>query len=215
MFNTQNIIEGGGLLAIALVIFAESGILLGLFLPGDTLLLTAGLFAGQGKLPLLWLLAVVIASAIAGYEIGYMFGKRAGPKIFKRKDGILLRKDYVESTNKFLLKYGILTVIGARFIAHVRTFVSVIAGAAAMNRMNYFVCNVAGAILWGGGLVLVGYWLGSSVPNIDRYFFPILVIGLVLIYGAAIWGLAKSPSRRRTLAKGIKEDWNYYFRHKG
>src|SRR4051812_39396486 len=106
VFNVNDILQTGGLVAVGAIVFAESGILLGLFLPGDTLLLTAGLFAGQGKLPLFWLLAVVIISAIAGYQVGYIFGERAGPKLFKRKDGILLREDYINKTRQFLDKYG-------------------------------------------------------------------------------------------------------------
>lgn len=212
MLNAEHIVQVGGLLAVGLIIFAESGILLGLFLPGDTLLLSAGLFAGQGKLSLGWLLAVIIFSAVIGYEVGYAFGERLGPKIFRRKDGILLRKDYINKTREFFLKYGPITVIAARFVAHVRTFVSIIAGAASMNRKLYFSCNVAGAVLWGGGLTLIGYWLGANVPNIDRYFFPFIIVGLVLIYSAVVWGLAKSPERRAALKKGLKEDWNYYFR---
>ena len=214
MFNTEHIIQVGGLLAIGLIIFSESGILLGLFLPGDTLLLTAGLFAGQGKLPLTWLLGIVIVSAIAGYEVGYIFGERIGPKIFKRKDGILLRQDYTLATRRFFEKYGPITVVLARFIAHVRTFVSVIAGAAGMDKVTYFFYNVLGAVLWGGGLTLIGYWLGSRVPNVDRYFFPVIIISVILLYVIAIWGIVRSPNRRRALMKGLKEDWNYFVRGK-
>jgi membrane-associated protein len=212
MFNVNDILQTGGLLAVAAIVFAESGILLGLFLPGDTLLLTAGLFAGQGKLPLAWLLIVVIVSAIAGYQVGYIFGERAGPKLFKRKDGILLREDYIDKTRNFLQKYGALTVLIARFIAHVRTFVSLIAGAGKMDKRQYFIFNVIGAILWGGGLTLLGYWLGSAIPHIDRFFFPALVISLVVIYSFVVWEVARSPDRRRSLRKGLKEDWDYFVR---
>lgn len=214
MFNTEHIVQAGGLLAIAAIVFAESGILLGLFLPGDTLLLTAGLFAGHHKLPIVWLLAVVIVSAIAGYEVGYSFGKRLGPKLFRRDDGIILRKDYIQKTRGFFDKYGAITVVAARFIAHIRTFVSLIAGAGHMNRRSYFIYNTIGAVLWGGSLTLIGYWLGNTVPNIDRYFFPVVLGGLVILYTIAIWGVAKSPDRRRALRKGLREDWNYFFGHK-
>jgi len=214
MFNTEHIIQAGGLIAIGLIIFAESGLLLGLFLPGDTLLLTAGLFAGQGKLPLFWLLLIVIVSAIVGYEVGYSFGERIGPKVFKRKDGLLLRQDYIEGTQKYFNKYGPMTVVGARFIAHVRTVVSIVAGAGKMNKRAYFIYNVIGALVWGGGLTLIGYWLGSSVSDIDRYFFPVIIVGIIVLYGVVFLGIAKSPSRRAALKKGLKEDWDYYFRHR-
>ncbi|MBX4188568.1 DedA family protein [Candidatus Saccharibacteria bacterium] len=212
MLNVNDIIQAGGLLAVGLIIFAESGLLLGFFLPGDTLLLTAGLFAGKDKLPLGWLLVTVILAAIIGYQVGYDIGEKIGPKLFTRKDGILFREDYVVRTRAFLEKYGAATVVLARFIAHVRTLVSVIASAGQMNKRKYFLYNVLGAVLWGGGLVLLGFLLGSQVPNIDHYFFPVIIILLVVIYLVSIWELAKSPQRRATLRKGLREDWQYFFK---
>lgn len=214
MFDVETIIQTGGLLIICLIVFAESGILLGFFLPGDTLLLTAGLFAGQGKLPLGWLLLLVTISAIVGYQVGYMFGERIGPKIFRRQDGILLRRDYIDKTRRFFEKYGAVTVVAARFIAHIRTFVSVIAGAGGMDKRSYLIYNVVGAVLWVVSLTLLGYWLGSSVPDIDRYFFPVIIAGLIIAYSLAIWGLLKSPARRHNLRKGLKEDIDYFFKRK-
>jgi membrane-associated protein len=214
VFDVHNIVQAGGILAVAAIIFAESGLLIGFLLPGDTLLLTAGLFAGQHKIALLPLIFSVIIAAIIGYQVGYVFGERAGPRLFKRKSGILLREDYIRSTNEFFEKYGPVTVVAARFIAHVRTFVSVIAGAGKMDKRAYLTYNIIGAVLWGGGLTLVGYWLGSSIPNIDRYFFPIIIGGLVIIYVVSFWGLAKSPSRRAAVKKGLKEDFDYFIRGK-
>lgn len=211
MFDVQNLVQTGGILAVALIIFAESGLLLGFFLPGDTLLLTAGLFSGQHKLPLIPLIISVVLAAIVGYQVGYIFGERAGPKLFKRKSGILLREDYIDKTNDYFKKYGPATIVVARFIAHVRTFVSVIAGAGRMDKRKYFIYNVIGAVLWGGGITLLGYWLGSTVSNVDRYFFPVIIGGLIIIYAATVWGLAKSPSRRAALKKGLKEDFDYFF----
>jgi membrane-associated protein len=189
--------------------------LVGLFLPGDTLLLTAGLFAGQGKLPLLPLLLMVIIAGTAGYETGYLLGQRAGPKVFKRKNGLLLREDYIGQTEEFFKKHGAIAIVVARFIAHVRTLVPVIAGAGSMDRRRFFITNLAGAVLWGSGVTMLGYGLGSQIPNVDKYFFPALVLGLVLIYTVTLWSLAKSPERRKTIRKGLKEDFDYYFRHKG
>jgi membrane-associated protein len=215
MLNVNDIIQAGGLLAVGFIIFAESGLLIGFFLPGDTLLLAAGLFASQGKLPLGWLLITVILAAVIGYQVGYKIGEKAGPKVFKRKGGILFREDYVERTNLFLAKYGGATVVAARFIAHVRTFVSVIAGAGRMNKREYLIYNILGATLWGAGITLLGYLLGNTVPNIDKYFLPFIIIALVIIYIAAFWGLAKDPARRRAFRQGIQEDIDFFFRHKG
>jgi membrane-associated protein len=213
MPDAHTIIQTGGILAVAAIIFAESGLLIGFFLPGDTLLLTAGLFAGQGKIPLGWLIVTVVFAAIIGYQIGYILGERIGPKLFYRNDGILLRKDYIQKTEKFFEKYGAVTIVVARFIAHVRTFVSVIAGAGHMNKKTYFAYNVIGAVLWGSGMVLIGYWLGNTFSDIDRYFFPAIIGGLAVIYVATFWGLVKSPKRRAAVKKGLGEDFNYFFRN--
>lgn len=210
--DVNTIIETGGLLAIGLIIFAESGILLGLFLPGDSLLIAAGLFAANGKLPIAWLIPIIIIAAIVGYEVGYAFGERAGPKIFKRKDGFLFREEYIGRTEKFFTKYGALTVLGARFIAHVRTLVSVIAGTSHMNRKKFTFFNILGSILWGGGLTLLSYWLGSRVPNVDKYIIPAVIVSLVILYAFTIWKLAQTPEKRRNLKKGLKEDFDYFFR---
>ena len=214
MLDVHNIIQTGGILAVAAIVFAESGLLIGFFLPGDTLLLTAGLFSGQHKLPLVPLIISVIVAATIGYQVGYIFGERLGPKLFKRRSGILLRADYINSTAEYFKKYGPATLVAARFVAHVRTFVSVIAGAARMDKAAYLTYNVIGAVLWGGGLTLLGYWLGSHIPHINNYFFPVIVVGLVVIYAATFWGLAKSPARWAAVKKGLKEDYDYFFRGK-
>ncbi len=214
MFDINHLVQAGGLLAVGFIIFAESGILLGFFLPGDTLLFTAGFLAGQGKLSIDWLIIVVIITAIVGYQVGYYIGERLGPQVFKRKDGILFREEYLEKTEVFFDKYGPVTVVFARFIAHVRTFVSVIAGAGQMNKVKYFIYNVVGAVLWGGGLTMVGYILGNRVPNIDKIIFPVIIGALVIFYAVVLYGFAKSPQRRHNFRKGIKDDWNYIFNRK-
>jgi membrane-associated protein len=214
MFNSEHIVQTGGLLAISLMIFAESGLLVGIVLPGDSLLLAAGVFAGKGKLPILWLIVLVIISAIIGYEVGYSIGRRIGPRLFKRNDGFLFRKEYIDRTRIFFEKYGLATLVAARFIANVRTLVSAIAGASRMNRFHYFIYNVIGAVLWGGGVTLLGYWLGSNVPNIDKYIIPAVIVALLVLYAVTVWQLTKSPERRHNLKKGLKEDWNYFFRSK-
>ena len=212
MFNVDEIIRTGGLLVIALMIFAESGLLVGIILPGDSLLLAAGVFAGRGKLPIEWLVPLVILAAIIGYEVGYSIGKRIGPRLFKRNDGFLFRAEYMEKTESFFTKYGAVTLIGARFIANVRTIVSAIAGASNMDRRKYTTYNVIGAILWGGGVTMLGYWLGANVPNIDKYIIPAVIVALALLYAVTLWHLARTPEKRLKLRKGLREDFNYFFR---
>jgi membrane-associated protein len=214
VFNVDEIIKTGGLLVIALMIFAESGLLVGIILPGDSLLLAAGVFAGRGKLPIEWLLPLVIIAAIIGYEVGYTIGQRIGPKLFKRKDGFLFREDYMNKTEEFFDKYGPVTLVMARFIANVRTLVSAIAGASNMDRRKYTTYNVIGAVLWGGGVTLLGYWLGANVPNIDKYIIPAVIVALAALYAVTLWHLARTPEKRHKLRRGLKEDFDYFFRRK-
>ncbi len=214
MFNVDEIIRTGGLLVIALMIFAESGLLIGIILPGDSLLLAAGVFAGRGKLPIEWLLPMVIIAAILGYEVGYTIGQRIGPRLFKRKDGFLFREEYITKTEQFFGKYGAVTLVLARFVANVRTLVSAIAGASNMNRRKYTTYNIIGAVLWGGGVTLLGYWLGANVPNIDKLIIPAVIIALVIVYAITLWHVARTPEKRRNLKKGLAEDFNYFFRNK-
>jgi membrane-associated protein len=134
MINVDSILQGGGLLAVALIIFAECGLLLGFFLPGDTLLIAAGVFAAQGKLPIALLLPIVAIAAIAGYQVGYLIGERAGPRVFKRKDGLLFREEYVDRAQDFFTRHGGKAILLARFIAVVRTFVPLVAGIGIIQR---------------------------------------------------------------------------------
>jgi membrane-associated protein len=216
VLNVNHLIQSSSeviaLLLITFMIFAESGLLVGIVLPGDSLLLAAGVFAGKGKLPIGWLLVLVIFAAIIGYEVGYSIGKRIGPKLFKRNDGFLFREEYIGRTRIFFEKYGLATIVLGRFVANVRTIVSAIAGASQMNRTKYFVYNVIGAVLWGGGVTLLGYWLGTNVPNIDHYIIPAVIVGLILMYALALWKLGQTPAKRQKLKKGLKEDFDYFFR---
>ena len=210
-FSPEHIIQSGGLIAIGLIIFSECGLLVGLLFPGDSLLLVAGLFAAQGKLPLGWLLATVILASIIGYQVGYRIGERLGPKMFKRQEGILFRREYIKKTRDFFERYGKITIVLIRFVAHARTFASLVAGAGQMDKRSYFIYNVIGGFLWGAGLTLVGYVLGTSVPNIDKYFIPAILGFLVLFYSVVLWELLKSPTRRQNLWSGLKSDLRYIF----
>lgn len=211
MFDVDAIIKAGGLLAITLIVFAESGLLVGIILPGDSLLLAAGVFAGRGHLPLDWLILLIILASIVGYEVGYSFGKKIGPKMFSRKDGFLFKEEYLGRTEKFFNRYGAITLVVGRFVAHVRTLIPLIAGAGSMDRRKFFSFNVIGALLWGGGLTLLGYFLGARVPNIDYYIIPAVIFTLVVLYGFTLWHLLKTPQKRRDLKAGLKQDWNYFF----
>lgn len=186
MLDVTHLIQSGGLLLIGFIIFAETGLLVGFFLPGDTLLFTAGFFAAQGKLNLAVLLVVVIVAAIIGNEVGYEIGHRTGKRIFKKKDGVLFREEYIERAETFYEKHGGKTIILARFVPVIRTFSAVVAGVGNMPRMKFFIYNVVGAILWCVSVTLLGYWLGSKIPNIDKYLLPIIILAMLFSFSPTI-----------------------------
>lgn len=178
--NIDKVIIGGGLIAIGATVFAESGLLIGFFLPGDTLLFGAGIIAAQGTLNIYWLLLVVIIAAIVGDNVGYSIGRRTGKRLFKKNDSILFRKEHIEKAELFYEKHGGKTIIMARFIPVVRTFAPMVAGMGKMSRQRFMLFNIVGGILWGGGLTLAGFWFGSKVPWVEQYITPI-ILGVVLI----------------------------------
>ena len=210
-FDSEQIIQSGGLLLIALMIFAESGLLFGFIFPGDTLLLAAGFFAGQGKLPIVWLIAVVVVAAILGDNVGYRIGRRLGPKVFKRQNGLLFRKDYIKKTQDFYNRHGGKTIVVARFIAYIRTFAPVVAGMGKMQWQRFAFYNMFGGILWGAGLPLLGYVIGSSFPQADKYFIWSLVITANVFAVLVLVHILRNPEVRRRLKEQIGEDWKHYF----
>lgn len=168
-----------GVLGVALIVFAESGILIGLLLPGDSLLFTAGLLAAQELLPIAPLIGAVIVAAIAGDAVGYWFGARTGPALFKRDDSRLFKRAHLAKATAFYEAHGGRTIVLARFIPIVRTFAPIVAGASGMTYRRFVTFNVAGAAIWGGGVTLLGYILGNTIPSIDRYLLP--AIGVIVL----------------------------------
>ncbi len=207
--SIDKIILGGGLIAIGATVFAESGLLIGFFLPGDTLLFGAGILASQGTLPIGWLLVVVIVSAIVGDNVGYSIGHRTGKKIFSKKDSILFRHEHIEQAEKFYETHGGKTIIMARFIPIVRTFAPVVAGIGNMSRRRFLVFNAIGGALWGGGVTLAGYWFGSRVPWVEHYITPV-ILGVVAlsVIGSSVHILRDRTTRDLLIAKirrGVKK----------
>lgn len=204
MFNVDTIISSGGILIISAIIFAESGLLVGFFLPGDTLLFGAGLAASQGKFSLIWLIVSVVLAAIIGDNVGYSIGRRAGPRIFKKEDGILFRQEYLQKSEEFYEKHGGKTIILARFTPIVRTFAPVVAGAGKMPREKFMFYNIIGGILWGGGMSLLSYTIGGRIPHLDKYIelviFGVMAISLLLAFGHIL----KDKKTRALLVTAIK-----------
>ena len=186
----------GGLIAIGGIIFAESGLLIGFFLPGDTLLFPAGFFAAQGKLPLAGVIISAFIGSVIGNEVGYVIGKKSGPRIFRKKDGIVFRQEYLTKSEAFYEKHGGKTIILARFMPIVRTFAPLVAGVGNMDRKKFTLYNIIGGGLWVISTVLLGYWLGSKIPNIDHYILPAVAVAMLFTFGPTIVHLAKDERLR-------------------
>lgn len=204
MFNVEHLIQSGGILLVAFIVFAESGLLVGFFLPGDTLLFTAGFFASQGALNLPLLILAVVTAAIVGDNVGYSIGRRTGHRIFKKEDGIFFHKDNIERAEAFYQAHGGKTIVLARFVPVVRTFVPVIAGVGKMPRKTFFIYNIIGGIVWGAGITLLGFWLGSKVDNVEKYILPVFLLATLATFGPALYHLLKDADNRERIAKKLK-----------
>jgi len=161
------------------ILFVETGLFVGFFLPGDSLLVTAGIFAGQNVVPVQWLLIPGILCAIIGDQLGYWIGRTAGPAIYKKEDSFLFRRSHLLRAHDFYEKYGGRAVILARFVPIIRTFCPPVAGAAGMPYSRYLLFDIFGGVFWVGSMVLGGYLLGSRVPNIGKYLH--FVIGGIIL----------------------------------
>lgn len=178
--DPQNLLVTFGLIGLFLIVFAESGLLIGFFLPGDSLLFTAGLFSAQGTLSLPVVLVGCFAAAVAGDQVGYAFGKRVGPAIFRRPDSRFFRQEYVDKAQGFFEKYGAKTIVLARFVPIVRTFAPIVAGVGTMTYRTFVTYNVLGGFLWAIGVTMVGFLLGELIPDIDTYLLPIIAVIIVI-----------------------------------
>ena len=197
--NLSEFIVTIGYIGLFAVIFAETGLFLGFFLPGDSLLFVAGLLASGGVLSLPALLMIVFTAAVLGNVVGYMFGLRMGASLFKREDSLLFKKSHVQKAEDFFNRYGAKTIVLARFMPIVRTFAPILAGVGRMNFKEFFFYNVIGGFLWSFGLLLAGFFLGQAVPDIDRYILPI-VIGIIIL--SFLPGVLKYRQEKRRMVRG-------------
>ena len=170
------IVQTGSYLGIALVIYLESGVLLGIFFPGDSLLFAAGLLSGAGFLDFLPLVVLVTVAAILGDSTGYWFGANVGTNLFSRKDSRFFKQEYLKRTQRFYEKYGGRAIILARFVPIVRTLAPVLAGVGSMKYSTFLAYNATGGILWGVGMTSLGYFLGSVIPGSEQYILPLSLI---------------------------------------
>jgi membrane-associated protein len=183
----KELIRWGGAPLVCGIVFVETGFFVGFFLPGDSLLITAGIFAAADVLPLRWLLLPVMACAIVGDQIGYWIGRGAGPAMYRREDSLLFRRSHLQRAHDFYEKYGGRAVILARFIPIVRTFCPPVAGAAKMPYSRYVMFDIVGGVGWVSATILGGFFLGRTIPNIsERIHYVILVVIVLSILPAVI-----------------------------
>lgn len=210
MLDVSGWLEGASVLTaliiIGAIIFAESGLLIGFFLPGDTLLFTAGFFAVQGQLPLAGVLAVIFLMAVVGDNVGYTIGKRLGPRLFTKKNGLIFRQDYVARAETFYEKHGGKTIILARFVPVVRTFAPMVAGVGKMDRRRFVLYNIVGAAIWTGSVVMLGYWFGSLVDphTVERFLILAIFVAMFITFGPTIYHLVRDERLRAFLARRFK-----------
>lgn len=172
----EEIIVWGGYVGLFAIIFSETGLFVGFFLPGDSLLVTAGLFAARGQLNILLLIPLLLVAAISGNSTGYAIGFRAGHALFNRPQSRFFRRDHLLKTKAFYEKYGPMTIVLAQFMPFARTFAPVVAGVAEMKYRRFAMFNVTGAIFWITGMLLIGYFLGRSIPGIEKHIEYVIAI---------------------------------------
>lgn len=202
--DPRTLLTSFGYVGLFCIVFAESGLFFGFFLPGDSLLLTAGLFAYQGQLNIWILVPLVFVAAVLGDNVGYWFGRKAGPPLFSREASLLFKPKNLLAAKAFYDKHGGKTVILARFMPFIRTFAPIVAGAVEMHYASFLTYNALGGLLWGAGVTVAGYLLGSLFPPevLDRYFLLIVVIVIILSVLPTAWHLWKE--NRQALLDRLK-----------
>ena len=189
--NLVTLLQTIGYIGLFAFVFAESGLFFGFFLPGDSLIFTAGLLASQHYFSLTIILIIVGVAAILGDTVGYWFGNYFGTKLYSRPDSRFFKKRHVEQAQEFYNQHGSKTIVLARFVPVVRTFAPIVAGASQMNYRKFFWYNAIGGIVWTLLLVILGYFLGRSIPNIDHYILPIVIIIVIVSLVPIAWKMVR------------------------
>jgi membrane-associated protein len=195
-FDLTEIIKTVGYIGVFAIVFAESGLLIGFFLPGDSLLFTAGFLASQNFFSLPVLAVGCGIAAIAGDSVGYMFGRRVGRRLFEREDSVLFKKKNLQAAEAFYEKHGGKTIILARFMPIVRTFAPIVAGIGDMHYRKFVTYNIVGGLMWGVGVTVAGYVLGSVIPDVDKYLLPIIVLIVVISVAPSVYHVLKDKETR-------------------
>jgi membrane-associated protein len=189
--DLRSVIEAVGLIGIYAIVFLESGMMIGFFFPGDSLLFTAGVLASQGFFNV-WALALgSFVFAVLGDSIGYMIGHKYGKRLFSKEKSFLFRKDHLLKAEKFYEKHGGKTIILARFIPVIRAFAPVVAGIGSMKYSTFLAYNLVGGFIWAVGMTFLGYFLGNLITDVDRYLLPIVVLIILISVAPAIYHFIK------------------------
>ncbi len=196
-FDIISLIKTVGLVGVWGIVFAESGLFFGFFLPGDSLLFTAGFLAAQGYLNI-WALAIgSFLAAVIGDSVGFTFGHKVGPKIFNRPKSRFFKKEHLDKAHRFYERHGPKTIIFARFMPFIRTFAPIVAGAANMHYATFITYNLVGGAIWGLGMPLLGYFLGNLIPDVEKYLMPIVILIILVSVAPGIYHYIKSKSHLR------------------
>lgn len=202
--NPTTLIETIGIAGVIAIIFAENGLFFGFFLPGDSLLFTAGFLASQGYANIWVLGATCLLAAILGVSVGYAFGARWGRRIFHRPNSRFFKQEYLAKAEDFYHRHGSKTIVLARFVPIVRTFAPIVAGVGNMRYRTFLLYNIIGGLVWVGGLVGAGFWLGEKVKNVDKYLLPIIAIIIFLSIFPGVVQLLRTPARRQTVRDHLR-----------
>jgi membrane-associated protein len=192
--NLTELVQWAGLFGLAAIIFSETGLLIGVFLPGDSLLVTAGLLAARGYLNAYALTPLLTAAAISGNSVGYSIGRATGPRIFNRENSLFFNKKHAIRAHEFYAKYGRKTIVLAQFMPIIRTFAPVVAGVGGMRFSQFITFNVVGAVIWIWSMVGIGFFLGSYIPGIDQH---IEIVIAIVIFISILPGLISGYRARR------------------
>lgn len=203
--HLETILPTIGYLGIFFVVFAESGLFVGFFLPGDSLLFTAGFLASTNIFNIWILVPLCFIAAVLGDSVGYAFGHKVGRRLFHKKESLLFHKDNLEKAEKFYEKHGKKTIILARFMPIVRTFAPIVAGIGKMQYRTFLIYNIVGGILWGVGLCLAGYFLGKTIPDVDKYLLPILGVIIVISVLPSAVHILKEKENRKGIIKLLRK----------
>jgi len=205
--DVRALVQWGGYVGLTTIIFVETGLLIGFFLPGDSLLVTAGLLSSQPDFGLnVYLLGLILTvAAIVGDQVGYLIGRQMGPKIFTREDSLLFHKKHLVKAQEFYERHGGKTIIIARFVPIIRTFAPVVAGVGQMRYRSFIAYNVVGGILWIWSMLFTGYFLGRYIPGIDQHIEKVilLVIFLSILPGIISWRREKKRAAQEAAAKAV------------